>query len=241
MNKPFGFTGWSLKLALLAVLIATLAVLGHRLSIIDFQPALLGLAGSTIIGLLAIVAGLIGTFKAIKAKEPKVVSTMAGSTLGFLVVTPIFLTALTGVGAPRIHDITTDLEQPPEFVAIAALRTPAHNSLDRLKPENLADLQEKGYPGLGPVWISRPFNQVFEQAVALVKKRGWEVAAVAEGRIEATDTTRIMGFKDDIVIRVQATGSRTRVDIRSASRVGESDLGVNAARIRHFLDDLGKL
>lgn len=243
MNKPFGFTGWSLKLALLAVLIATLAVLGHRLSIIDFQPALLGLAGSTITGLLAIVAGLIGTFKAIKAKEPKVVSTMAGSTLGFLVVTPIFLTVLTGAGVPRIHDITTDLKHPPEFVAIAALRTPAHNSLDRFKPGNLADLQKKGYPSLGPVWINRPFNQVFEQAVALVKKRGWEVAAiaVAEGRIEATDTTRIMGFKDDIVIRVQATGSRTQVDMRSASRVGESDLGVNAARIRHFLDDLGKL
>ena len=243
MNKPFGFTGWSLKLALLAVLIATLAVLGHRLSIIDFQPALMGLAGSTITGLLAIVAGLIGTFIAIKAKEPKVVSTMAGSTLGFLVVTPIFLTVLTGAGVPRIHDITTDLEHPPEFVAIETLRTPAHNSLDRHKPENLGDLQVEGYPGLGPVWINRSFDQVFEQAVVLVKKRGWEVAAiaVAEGRIEATDTTRIMGFKDDIVIRVQATGSRTRVDMRSASRVGESDLGVNAARIRHFLNDLGQL
>lgn len=243
MNKSFDFTRWSFKLSLLAVLMAVLAVLGHRLSIIDFQPALLGLAGGTVTGLLAIVVGLIGTFKAIKAKESEIASTMAGSTLGFLVVIPVLLTALTGVGVPRIHDIATDLEHPPEFVVIETLRTPVHNSLDRLKPENLADLQEKGYPGLGPVWINRSFDQVFEQAVALIKKRGWEVAAIAveEGRIEATDTTRIMGFKDDIVIRVQVTGSRTRVDMRSASRVGESDLGVNAARIQHFLDDLGRL
>lgn len=107
MNKPFDFTGWSFK--------PTLAVLGHRLSIIDFQPALLGLAGGTVTGLLAIFVGLIGTFHAIRAKEPEIVSTMAGSTLGFLVVTPVFLTVLAGAGVPRIHDITTDLEHPPNL------------------------------------------------------------------------------------------------------------------------------
>ena len=168
---------------------------------------------------------------------------MAGSTLGFLVVAPVFATALTGAGVPQIHDITTDLQHPPEFVAVKTLRTSAHNSLNRLKPENLAALQQEGYPDLGPLWINRSVDQVFDQAIGLVKKRGWEIAAIAadEGRIEATDTTPIMGFKDDIVIRVQMLGDRTRVDMRSASRVGKSDLGVNAARIRHFLHDLNKL
>lgn len=243
MKKPFDFTGWSFKLALFAALMAILAVLGHRLSIVDFKPALLGLMGSTAVGLLAILAGVIGTFKTVKSKEAKIASTMGGSTLGFLVVTPVFLTAMTGAGVPRIHDITTDLEHPPEFAAIKALRTPAHNLLDRLKPENLAVLQREGYPDLGPLLMDRPFDQVFEHAVALVKKRDWEIAAAsaANGRIEATDTTPIMGFKDDIVIRVQEMGNRTRVDMRSASRVGESDLGVNAKRIRLFLDDLEKL
>ena len=242
MNKSFDFTSWSLKLSLFAALIAALSVIGHRLTIIDFQPAVLGLVGGALIGLLAIFLGLIGTFSAIKAKEPEIASTMAGSTLGFLVVMPILLTALAGAGVPRIHDIATDLEYPPEFVAIKALRTSAHNSLDRLEPENLAALQREGYPDLGPILIDRPSAQVFEQAVALVKERGWEVAAVSaeEGRVEATDTTRIMGFKDDVVIRVQVMGSRTRVDMRSVSRVGESDLGMNAARIRLFLADLGR-
>lgn len=243
MNKSFDFPGWSFKLSLFAAFLASLAVFGHRLSIIDFQLALLGLVGSAVIGLLAIFLGLIGTFNAIKSGCPKITSTMAGSTLGFLVVAPVFATALAGVGVPQIHDITTDLQHPPEFVTIKTLRTSAHNPLDRLKPEDLAELQEEGYPDLGPLWVNRSVDQVFEQAVGLVKKRGWEIAAIAaeEGRIEATDTTPIMGFKDDVVIRIQMLGDRTRVDMRSASRVGKSDLGVNAARIRHFLNDLGKL
>lgn len=155
---------------------------------------------------------------------------------------PMLMTVMAGAGVPRIHDISTDLEHPPEFVAIKALRTAAHNSLDRLEPGNLAALQKESYSDLGPVLMGRPFYQVFEQVIRLVKERGWEVAAVSAeaGRIEATDTTLIMGFKDDVVIRVQEAGSRTLVDMRSASRAGESDLGVNAARIRLFLADLGK-
>ncbi len=242
MNKPFDFTRWSLRISLFALLAAGLAVFGLRFSIIDFQPALLGLVGTTLAGLLSIVLGLIGTLRAIKAKEIRIASTLAGSTLGLLVVMPVLMAIMAGAGVPRIHDITTDLAHPPEFVAIQALRTLAHNSLDRLEPENLAALQKEGYPDLAPLLIPRPSDQVFEQAVALVKKRGWEVAAVsaANGRIEATDTTRIMGFKDDVVIRVQAAGNKTQVDMRSASRVGKGDLGMNAKRIQLFLADLGK-
>ncbi len=242
MKIPFDFTRWSFKLSLCAGLMAAFAVLGYRLSIIDFQPALLALVGSVLVGLLAILLGLIGTTKAIKTKQSEIASTLVGSTLAFLVVMPVVMTVLAGLGVPRIHDITTDLEQPPEFVAIKDLRTTAHNSLHRLEPENLAALQKEGYPDLASVLIYRPFDQAFEQVVTLVKKRGWEVVAVSaeEGRIEATDATPIMGFKDDIVIRVRAMGSWTRIDMRSASRVGESDLGVNATRIRLFLNDLGK-
>lgn len=217
-----------------------LSVLGHRFAVIDFQPALFGIAIGVLIGLTAIVTGLIGTLHAIKAKQPEIVSTMAGSTLGFLVVTPFFVTLLSGAGAPQIHDITTDLEHPPEFVAIKPLRTAAHNSLDRLEPENLAALQKAGYPDLGPLLLDRPFDQVFNQAVALVRQRGWTIASASAGRIEAISTTPMMGFKDDVAIRIQAEGNRTRVDMRSASRVGKSDLGVNAARIRAFMADLDR-
>lgn len=242
MNNLFDYTGSSFRLALFAALIAALAVLGYRLGVTGFQPALLGLAVGVVIGLLAIIFGLIGTMRAIKAKKSEIARTTAGSALGFLVVMPVLVTVLASAGAPLIHDITTDLEHPPEFVAIKALRTTTDNSLDRLEPQNLAALQEEGYPDLGALLINRSYAQVFEQIVALVKKRGWEIIVIsaADGRIEATDTTRIMGFKDDVVIRVRAMGESTRIDMRSVSRVGKGDLGTNAARIRHFLADLGK-
>lgn len=236
------YTSRSLKFSWIAALMTALSVLGHRFAVIDFQPALFGIAIGVLIGLTAIVTGLIGTLHAIKAKQPEIVSTMAGSTLGFLVVTPFFVTLLSGARVPQIHDITTDLEHSPEFVAIKPLRTAAHNSLDRLEPENLAALQKAGYPDLGPLLLDRPFDQVFNQAVALVRQRGWIIASASAsaGRIEAISTTPMMGFKDDVAIRIQAEGNRTRVDMRSASRVGKSDLGVNAARIRAFMADLDR-
>ena len=238
-NKP-DYTSRSLKFSWIAALITALSVLGHRFSVIDFQPALFGIAIGVLIGLAAIVNGLIGTLHAIKAKQPEIVSTMAGSTLGFLVVTPFFVTLLSGAGAPQIHDITTDLEHPPEFVAIKPLRIAAHNSLDRLEPENLADLQKAGYPDLGPLLLDEPFDQVFNRTVALVRQRGWTIASASAGRIEAISTTPVMGFKDDVAIRIQTEGNRTRIDMRSASRVGKSDLGANAARIRAFMADLDR-
>ncbi len=247
MNNSYDFTSVSYKLAVVAALIMILAILGHRLSIVAFQPALLGLALGTLIGLLAIAFGLFEMIRATKAKKTQktpIVSTSpaAGSTLGLLVVAPIFVTLLAGIGTPMIHDITTDLEHPPEFIAIKALRAVTDNSLERNEPENLAALQKQSYPDLVSLLLDRPFETVFEQAVALVKKRGWEVTVIsaANGRIEATDTTLIMGFKDDVIIRIEKKGKQTQVDMRSVSRVGKGDLGTNAARIRSFLDELGK-
>ena len=240
MKKQLFLTRWSLKLALSAALIAVLAVTSYRLAFVDFQPAVLGLVAGAIAGLLAILMGLVGTALAIKAKKSEIMTTLAGPTLGFLVMMPIIFAALSAAGVPRIHDITTDLMNPPKFSVITGLRTSAHNSLDRQKPKDLANLQKTGYPNLGPIRVNQPVNEVFNKAVLLVEKRGWEVIAVApeEGRIEATATTRIMGFKDDIVIRLQAIAGQTQVDMRSVSRVGESDLGVNATRIKLFLAEL---
>ncbi len=243
MNKQFKFTDWSLRLSLFAAFTVVLGVLGHRFGLVNFQPALLGLAMGTMLAIGAIVLGLIGTWGAISEKKTDIASTTAGSTLGLLVVIPVLNAILSGIGTPLIHDITTDLEHPPEFVAIKTLRESTHNSLDRLEPQNLADVQKQSYPDLKTLVINRSTEDVFDLVVTLVKKRDWKVAVIsaATGRIEATDATPMMGFKDDIVIRVQAMGNQTRVDMRSASRVGKGDLGVNANRIRFFFADLSSL
>lgn len=137
--------------------------------------------------------------------------------------------------APPIHDVSTDLENPPAFAAILPLRADAPNSLDRTP--DVALQQRQGYPDLAPLTLAEPSGQVFARARATAERLGWEIinADAATGIVEATDTTRWFGFVDDVVVRITPWGTGTRVDLRSASREGRSDNGTNAERIRGFL------
>ena len=141
----------------------------------------------------------------------------------------------TAAKLPLIHDVTTDTANPPAFVAVAPLRADAPNGVDyKTDPA----LQQNGYPDIVPVVLPdvAPAD-LFKRAEATARAMNWEIVAAeaAEGRIEATDTTAWWGFKDDIVIRIAAEGTGSRLDVRSMSRVGKSDIGKNAERIRAFL------
>lgn len=144
---------------------------------------------------------------------------------------------------PPIHDITTDTVTPPQYVEVAALRrdlqTP--NGLD-LPPETI-NQQIAAYPEIQPLFLAISPAEAYQKALALVRTRGWEVVAAdaAARRIEATDTTFWFRFKDDVALRVSALPDGTsRVDMRSVSRLGRSDIGTNARRIREFLADLAR-
>ena len=141
---------------------------------------------------------------------------------------------------PSIHDITTDLENPPAFQAILAKRGDAPNRLDR-SPQ-LALQQREGYPDLTPITLPMPPATTFDRALAVAQREGWEIVTAdkSTGRIEATDTTRWFGFTDDVVVRLTPWGAGTRVDVRSTARTGAGDLGRNASRIRRFLDQLSQ-
>lgn len=140
---------------------------------------------------------------------------------------------------PFIHDISTDTTNPPEFVAILPLRANAPNPPE-YAGEEVAAQQRAGYPDLDTVTIDLPQGQAFEQALAAASDMGWEIVAAeaSDGRIEATDTTFWFGFKDDVVIRIRGKGGASDLDIRSKSRVGRSDVGANAERIRRYVDAL---
>jgi uncharacterized protein (DUF1499 family) len=137
---------------------------------------------------------------------------------------------------PRIHDITTDTNHPPQFVSVVPMRVGAANPVEYGGPE-IAAQQLRGYPDIQPLVLPSPPRQVFDKALATARGMGWEIIASdpPSGRIEATDTTFWFGFKDDVVIRIAAEPSGSRVDVRSLSRVGLSDVGTNAARIRKYL------
>ena len=143
---------------------------------------------------------------------------------------------------PRIHDITTDTDRPPSFVSVVPLRAGAPNPVEYGGPE-VAAQQRQGYPDVQPLSLPSPPNQAFDRALAAARKMGWEIVASdpPSGRIEATDTTFWFGFKDDVVIRVAAAPNGSRIDVRSLSRVGLSDVGTNAARIRKYLAALREL
>jgi uncharacterized protein (DUF1499 family) len=137
-----------------------------------------------------------------------------------------------------IHDVTTDPHDPPPFVALRDTRLACKNGMDYSGLDAAAHHQR--YPDVTPLIFTQAPEKIFRNALGVVEKLGWVVAAASEseGRIEATATTRILRFKDDVVIRIRKEGSDTRLDIRSASRVGRSDLGANAKRLGTFLFEL---
>ena len=147
---------------------------------------------------------------------------------------------LTARQVPPIHDITTDTVNPPQFAAILARRADAPNSPTH-GGAAIAEQQKRAYPDIAPILLAAPPAQAFDDALAVARGMGWTIVAAdaRAGRIEASDTTLWFAFTDDIVIRVTAcpTGANTnasRIDIRSVSRLGRSDLGANARRIRRF-------
>ena len=139
---------------------------------------------------------------------------------------------------PMIHDVTTDPDDPPPFVALHAARLACKNGADYSGLNAAAHRQR--YPDILPATFKQAPPKVYQSAFATCKNLGWaiEAAVESEGRIEATATTRILRFKDDVVIRIRPTLDGARLDIRSASRLGRSDLGANARRIRTFLQEL---
>ncbi|EED30527.1 hypothetical protein NOR53_633 [gamma proteobacterium NOR5-3] len=140
---------------------------------------------------------------------------------------------------PFIHDITTDTANPPAFVAVLPLRVDAPNPPQYLG-EEVASQQREAYPDIKTLTLAMPADQTFARALEVVEAMGWELVASepADGRIEATETTFWFGFKDDVVIRVAGTADGSRLDVRSKSRVGKSDVGANAERIRKFVKAL---
>ncbi len=148
-------------------------------------------------------------------------------------------------GTPPIHDITTDTDNPLQFVAVAPLRANAPNSViygdqpnwDAVK---MAAAQKEAYPEIVPQEFTESKEEVFNRVLEAVNTLGWELVDqnLAEGRVEATDTTFWFRFKDDVIILITETPNGTVLNARSKSRVGGSDIGKNAARLRALFAEI---
>jgi len=135
---------------------------------------------------------------------------------------------------PAINDISTDTRDAPVFWDMPVPTD--------YPGATVAALQREAYPDLAPLKLTTPASQAFEHALALVKDKGWEVVSSApeEGRIEATTKSLLYGFTDEVAVRVKPSNAGSVVDVRSRSRIGRIDRGVNAKRIRAYMADLDK-
>jgi uncharacterized protein (DUF1499 family) len=226
--------------AILIGLVAMFAGLGSRLGWWHFRTGFTLLRWAAYGGLAVAVLSLAAMVVA-RPGGPRrgLALAVLGLLVGLAVAGIPWQWRRTARSVPPIHDIATDTENPPEFVAILPLRADAPNSAEYEGPE-IAAQQREAYPDIQPLELNVPPSQAFERALEAARELGWAIVDTneAEGRIEATDRTLWFGFYDDVVIRVTPAGTGSRIDVRSLSRVGGSDVGTNARRIRQFLAEM---
>jgi uncharacterized protein (DUF1499 family) len=213
----------ALGLAFAAGALLLLSGPGVRAGLWPFRAGFGMFAGALVLGLAATGAALIGL--AVPRIRAGAVAPLTAALVIGAASAAMPLENLRRVKAhPYINDIATDTENPPQF------------SQPRPYERHFAELQRLGYPDLQSLELGLPPAQAFARARVAAQALGWEVVAADQGagRIEAVATTFWFGFKDDIAVRIVPTPTGSRVDVRSRSRVGRSDLGANASRIRTF-------
>ncbi len=225
--------------AVIALIMVVGGVLTHRLGILPFTVAFygfgLGLLVSTLVALIATGS----VFRRLARQDA------VGQKIIIALITAIPLTVvlstvgMAGFQVPAIHDITTDINDPPIFSFAQAQRKLGENSLEYGGKE-LATLQTEGYPTITSIYLLGTQEQGIAAVHKVIAALGWQILGedTTLGQIEAFEKTAVLGFVDDIVIRVRPLDEGVLIDLRSVSRVGVSDLGANARRIERFVNEL---
>ena len=224
-------------IGLIGLVAMPVGALGTRFGFWQFGLGFQIAFGACLLAAIALVLGIAAVIRAaIRQRPADRVPSFIGVAASVFVLAWMGMQFLTAQSVPPIHNISTDRDDPPAFDAVVALRGPGSNALGYDAEDAAAQLD--GYPDLAGLRTSMAPAASLERAAELAREIGWEVANedAAQGIVEATDTTFWFGFKDDVVIRVRPDGNGSRIDLRSVSRVGQSDLGANARRIALFLD-----
>lgn len=208
----------------------------------QFSTALIWIIpGSSILALIGFALALVfGALRRNRSTVKGVVPTGFGLLLSVSVILVIGYWFTEAQQYPLIHDITTDIENPPQFYIADTLRTDADNSITYDRSEN-ADLQRAHYPDIETLYLDINYDDAFDRALKAAHQMEWEQIIREEkesGIIEAVDKLAWFGFKDDIIIRLDTAdvSGDIKLDIRSSSRTGKSDIGRNAQRIRSYLE-----
>jgi len=235
---------WARRVGGFAVAVLLLAIIIVRGGILEIIPSLGAVGGAFILALIAVLLALAAFVVIWREGTQGLGSALLALFIGLALLSyPAYL-ALQAYRLPPITDVTTDPDDPPRFEVISRLRPRDANPIAYPGGET-AERQRAAYPDVEPLVVTSTPQQAYDTALAIMTKRHWRVLDARppqgtrrEGRIEAVALTFIMGFRDDVVVRVRNDGEGARVDVRSASRYGPHDLGGNAARITRFLEEV---
>ena len=234
-------TTWWSRTALLGALGATallpIGALGSRTGLWGIGTGIQFLQVGGWLAVIAAFGAIIAVAVAWRRRLPKDLRASAvGLVICLLAVGYVLQLQQSFASTPPIHNISTDTEDPPQFIEIAVLRGTSSNPLD-FDAETIAPLQAEFYPWVVPLTMPAMPEAAFAKAVAALEGMGLEVVAEhpQQGLVEATATTFWFGFKDDVAVRVRPHAQGALIDVRSISRVGRSDGGVNAKRIGEIL------
>ena len=237
-------TWWSKTIlvgGLTAIALLPIGALGTRFGLWDHMIGFALLQLGALLGVVGIVGGIPGIVVARRQSKSRDLWAVAGGmAASFAVVVFLGMLFLSALTAPLLHQVATNLEDPPEFIEIVALRGTDSNALE-IDAGTIEPLQEEFYPWVQPLFLRATPAEAFAEALGVLEAMGLEVIAAHtdRGLSEAVDTTVWFGVKDDVALRVRAYPQGSVVDVRSVSRVGLSDVGANGQRVKEILRRLG--
>jgi uncharacterized protein (DUF1499 family) len=231
------------RLAIFSLPVIALSILLHRAGVVEYEVAYITLVAGLAVALLGTLTALAAFVVIWNDGLRGLGRAIAAFLIGVAVLAwPLFEIARSST-LPVISDITTDPSDPPRFLAVASARPSGANPV-AYPGEETAVRQREAYPAVRPLELEGNPDEVFNIALAIVERHGWRVldsvtprGGQREGRIEAVALTWLMGFREDISIRIRFVDGLVKVDMRSASRYGSHDFGANARRIETFFAD----
>lgn len=226
------------RLSYLAILGFPLSVLGTRMGLFDFRVGFVGVRYTLYLSAVIFLISLVFWFKPREEGDEGYKVARLAALLSLIPIIGIGSQLAMARNVPPIHNISTDTVNPPEFVRVTELRSAGSNPL-AYDADQLASVQKAAYPNVRTLVVDISPRESHRIALATARGMGWAIVSesVVTGIVEATATTRVWGFKDDVVIRVSPHQCGAAIDLHSVSRVGQSDLGANAKRIERYLEE----
>jgi uncharacterized protein (DUF1499 family) len=244
-QPPSRLAIWSRRIALFSLAATFIAIIVVRSGALEIVPALSTLGGALALAMLAILLAFGAAVSIWKDGVGGIGEAVTGLLIGLVLIAYPLYVGVKAYKLPAIYDITTDPIDPPRFDAIARLRPRDANPVTYAGLYT-AEQQRNAYSDIEPDMTSVSPQEAYDAAMKVITKRKWHVVdarppqgtAPRDGLIEAIARTPILGFRDDVAVRVRATHEGARIDVRSASRYGRHDLGTNAARVRSLIEDI---